>query len=340
MLKRIQSIILVCVLLGTLVLPGCTNSQPGITDSDLINAASRSLSEYEMYIKDKKTAPKEAVIEIDGASFSSCQDYEVQIVELDGVSAAATGNEGSITYTFQVEESGLYDLDIDYYPLEGFGDTIERALYLDGKIPYSEARSLLLQRKFVDEGEKRYSTSGNEYRRSQSEVVGWYTAAARSGYGFIDAPLKLYLEAGQHTITLESIAEPVAIGALRLFVRDEVPAYEQVLKQYQTLGLKQADKSNAFEAEDASAKSDSTLYAVEDRSSCVTTPYESTLILLNCIGSNNWKHRGQWIEWTVTVPEEGLYTLSFRVKQDYVSGASATRRLYINGRIPVRRPKI
>ena len=334
MLKRIQSIILVCVLLCTWVLPGCTNSHGGTTGADLPDAASRSLSEYELYIKDKKPAPEDAVIEIDGTEFSSWQGHEVQIVQLDGISAAATANEGSITYTFQVEESGLYDLDIDYYPLEGFGDTIERALYLDGKIPYSEARSLLLQRQFVDEGEKRYSTSGNEYRRSQTEVAAWYTAPAHSGYGFIDAPLKLYLEEGQHTITLESIAEPMAIGALRLFVRDEVPTYEQALKQYQALGLKQGSGSKVFEAEDASQKSDSTLYAVEDRSSCVTTPYESTLILLNCIGSNNWKYRGQWIEWTVTVPEEGLYTLSFRVKQDYVSGASATRRLSINGQIP------
>lgn len=334
MLKRLQSIILVCVLLCTCLLPGCAGSYSSGADSDLIDAAARSLSEYELYIADKQAAPAGTLIEIDGASFSSYEGDGVQIVELEGVSAAATSNEGSITYTFTVEESGLYDLEIDYYPLEGYGDTIERVLYLDGEIPYSDARSILLQRQFVDEGEKRYSTSGNEYRRSQSEVVAWFTSAVYSGYGFNDAPLKLYLESGQHTITLESIAEPVAIGALRLFVRDGLPTYEQVLQQYEMLGLTLGSESRIYEAEDASAKSDSTLYAVEDRSSCETTPYDSTLILLNCIGSNNWKYKGQWIEWTVTVPEAGLYTLSFRVKQDFVSGASATRRLYINGEVP------
>lgn len=334
MLKRLQSIILVCVMLCTCTLTGCSSFRLPSSGSDLVDAAARSLSEYELYIADKDAAPEGTLIEIDGASFSSSEGGDVQIVELEGVSAAATSNEGSITYTFTVEESGLYDLEIDYYPLEGFGDTIERALYLDGKIPYSEARSILLQRQFADEGEKRYSTSGNEYRRTQTEIVTWFTSAAYSGYGFIDAPLKLYLESGQHTITLESIAEPVAIGALRLFVREEVPTYEQALQQYQAMGLTTGSGSAVFEAEDASAKSDSTLYAVEDRSSCKTTPYDSTLILLNCIGSNNWKYKGQWIEWTVTVPEAGLYTLSFRVKQDFVSGASATRRLYINGEVP------
>mgnify|MGYP003300979641 CR=1 FL=1 len=333
MLKRIQSIILVCALLCTCLLPGCSGGQSGATDGD-VSAAARSLSEYELYIADKQAAPAGTVIEIDGTSFSSSEGHEAQIVELEGISAATTGNEGSISYTFTVEESGLYDLQIDYYPLEGYGDSIERMLYLDGQIPYSEARSLLFHRHFVDEGEKRYSTSGNEYRRTQTEVVGWYTADARSGYGFIDAPLKFYLEAGTHTITLESICEPMAIGKLRLFVREELPSYEQVLQQWQAQGLQQSSESKLYEAEDASLKSDSTLYAVEDRSSCVTTPYDAILILLNGIGSNNWKYTGQWIEWTVTVSEEGLYPLSFRVKQDYVSGASATRRLTVNGQVP------
>ena len=334
MLKRLQSILLVFAMLCTIVLSGCTNTNDLAPDKDTIAAAAQSFSEYQQYIADKDPAPADALIVIGGTDFSSSEGNAAQIVEINGVSAVSTGNEGSVTYTFFVAESGLYDLEFDYYPLEGYGDTIERTLYLDGKIPYSEARTILFQRKFVDEGDKRYSTSGNEYRRTQAEVVDWFTTAARSGYGFIDAPLKLYLEQGEHTITLESIAEPMAIGALRLCVRDELPTYAQMLQQSQENGLKHIKEHYTFEAEDASAKSDSTLYAVEDRSSCENTPYDSTLILLNCIGSNNWKHNGQWIEWTVTVPEEGLYPISFRVKQDYVSGASATRRMYINGEVP------
>lgn len=333
MLKRMQSIILFFVLLCTLVLSGCSGTRTGATDLD-VDAAACSLSEYELYIADKQAAPAGTVIEINGADFSDYWDQQVDIVELEGVRGATTENEGSISYTFTVEHSGLYDLQIDYYPLEGYGDTIERMLYLDGEIPYSEAKSLLLHRHFVDEGEKRYSTSGNEYRRDQTEVVKWYTANARSGYGFIDAPLKFYLEAGEHTITLEGISEPVVIGTLRLYVEEDILSYAQMLQQWQSQGLKQADGCTIYEAEEASLKSDSTLYAVEDRSSCATTPYDAKLILLNCVGSSNWKYTGQWIEWTVTASEAGLYPLSFRVKQDYVSGASATRRLTINGQVP------
>ncbi len=333
MRKRLQALLLAGAML-TMLLSGCSSGQLGDADMDDIDAAARSRSEYELYIAEKSAAPADAEILIPGAEFAVCDGYDAEIMEIEGVSAAATGVTGSITYRFTVTKPGLYDLDIDYYPLEGYGDTIERVLYLDGEIPYSEARSIIFKRHFADLGEKRYSSSGNEYRRDQQEIFGWYTTGARSGYGFIDAPLKLYLDAGEHTITLESISEPMAIGQLRLFVREEVPTYAQALAQWQAAGIKQGTGSKLYEAEDATLKSDSTLYAVEDRSSCANTPYESTLILLNCIGSNNWKYNGQWIEWTVTVPEDGLYTLSMRVKQDFVSGASAVRRMTVNGEVP------
>lgn len=330
MLKRLLVWILISVMCACM-LTGCNgwSFTPGAGDP-----SARALSDYERYIAGKESVSADTVIEIDGTDFSGHTGEKPEIRTLDGRQAALTGNEGSISYTFEVEKTGLYTLAFDYYPVEGYGSTIERTLYLDGSVPYSEARSILLQRQFADEGEKRYSVSGNEYRRSQKEIYEWFTADAHSGYGFIDAPLTLYLEAGEHTITLESISEPVAIGALRLYGREDLPTYSEALKKYQAAGLTAGQWQQTFEAEDASRKSDSTLYAVEDRSSCMNTPYQSTLILLNCIGSNNWKHTGQWIEWTVVAPEDGLYSISFRVKQDYVSGASATRRLSVNGEVP------
>ncbi len=331
MRKRLLSWMMTGAIIGSCLLAGCSGWDFEPVPGD---PAARSLSEYEQYIAEKTAAPEDAVIEISGAQFSGYEGTAPQIVELDGKQAASTGTEGSISYSFTVEHAGLYNLAFDYYPLEGYGDTIERMLYLDGKLPYSEARSILFQRQFEDEGEKRYSTSGNEYRRSQKEIRQWFTTDAFSGYGFINAPLKLYLEPGEHTITLNAISEPMAIGAVRLYVREDLPTYAQALEQHRAAGLTAGNGQKIYEAEDASRKSNATLYAVEDRSSCATTPYKSTLILLNCIGSNNWKYTGQWIEWTVNVPETGLYSLSFRVKQDYVSGASAARRLYINGQVP------
>ena len=330
-MKRFLSVILIGAMLCGCGLSGCSSWEYAGGPAD---SSARSLSEYEAYILDRPLPPRDALIQIDGADYAAAEGFTPRVEMLDGREAVLTDNEGSISYTFQVVHEGLYTLALDYYPLEGYGDTIERMLYLDGKVPYAEAKTVLFQRQFADEGEKRFSTAGNEYRRSQKEILEWFTMDARSGYGFIDAPLTLYLEPGQHTITLEAIAEPMAIGALRLYVPRSLPTYAQAQENYAALGLQNGTGLMTYEAEEASRKSDSTLYAVEDRSSCATTPYESTLILLNCIGSSNWKYTGQWIEWTVNAPKEGLYTLSLRVKQDYVSGASATRRLSINGQVP------
>lgn len=336
MLKRIQSLLMAGVILSVCLLSSAGTVSVSAADAEESAPIELPSSEYAQYLADKQSAPADAVIELDGTAFTAYEDYQPEITEQDGVKAANTEAFGSITYTFTVAQAGLYNLSIDYYPLDGYGDTIERALYLDGVRPFSEARSLLFQRRFVDKGDKRYSTSGNEYRRDQEEVFAWYTTDARSGYGYVDESLKFYLTAGEHTLTLESVAEPMAIGKLRFYVKDELPSYSEAQEQYKQDGLTVVKGQTVYEAEEPSLKSASTLYAVEDRSSCVTTPYEPTLILLNCIGSNNWKYRGQWIEWTVEAPADGLYTLSFRTKQDFVSGASAFRRLYINGEVPFK----
>ena len=334
MQRRLLAYILIIALLCGCVMTGCGSSRWKSLKNELSGVELQPLSEYQKYIASYEPASENAQIRIEGTAFSSCEGFIGETLKRDGVSAVATESFGSITYDFTVAESGLYHLAVDYYPLEGYGDTIERMLYLDGELPYEEARSLIFKRQFADDGEKCYSTSGNEYRRPQKEIYQWQSVDVRSGSGYLDMPLQFYLEAGEHTLTLHSVSEPMAIGALRFYVRQEQPTYLQYAQQNEQLGLTKGLGQHTYEAEDASRKSDSTLYAVEDRSSCKTTPYESTLILLNCIGSNNWKYNGQWIEWTVNVPKEGLYTLSFRVKQDFVSGASATRRLYINGQVP------
>jgi len=43
---------------------------------------------------------------------------------------------------------------------------------------------------------------------------------------------------------------------------------------------------------------------------------------------------GQWIEWEIEVPEDGLYELSFLTQQNWVRGIYSTRRLSIDGEVP------
>ena len=51
-----------------------------------------------------------------------------------------------------------------------------------------------------------------------------------------------------------------------------------------------------------------------------TQPFDPSHIRYNCIGANAWKYQSQWISWEIDVPEDGLYTLGARYRQETYKG--------------------
>ena len=116
-----------------------------------------------------------------------------------------------------------------------------------------------------------------------------------SSIGYSDDSVGLYLTAGRHSITFEAVAEPMAISEIRLHKEKRLPTYEEKQAEYKAKGYRKASRPLTIEGEDAVRKSDSTLYAVEDRTSAANSPFSETKINLNTIGSNSWKFQGQWL---------------------------------------------
>ena len=90
------------------------------------------------------------------------------------------------------------------------------------------------------------------------------------------------------------------------------------------------------QGEDADLKSAPTLYAINDRSSPATEPYDISKIRMNTIGGYNWRWPGQWISWNVEVPEDGLYKLGVKYKQNTLRGIFAARKILINDEVPFK----
>jgi ABC-type glycerol-3-phosphate transport system substrate-binding protein len=290
---------------------------------------------YDQYLKGRNNAPEGTKISIDMTRFTASDDMQASVKIVENTNAVITGDSGIITWEFTVTQPGLYDVLVSYYAMEGKGGAIERQLYLDGSIPYKEAKNLQFNRVWVNEGQNKiFTESGNEYRRPQVEKFCWQEEMLHSSIGYRDDSMKLYLEPGNHKIALESISEPMAIANITLMVNTDALSYETVQKQYSDKGYQKTTKEITVEGEDVVRKSDSTLYAIEDRTSPINSPYDESKILLNSIGGNSWRYRQQWLEWDVDVPEDGLYNLSLRTKQDFVSGAYASRCIYIDGKIP------
>lgn len=246
-----------------------------------------------------------------------------------------TDEEGLIAWEVNVEKAGLYNIAVVYYPVAGRRGNIQRDLLINGKRPYIEAGYLNFHRVWGDEDESHMDNRGNQIRPRQVEKPMWRTVLLEDSNGNYRIPLSFYFEQGLNTITLVSRREPMVIHSLTLRPAAENSTYQQVLKSYQELGYKIT--SGVFEkvqAEDSIYRSSPSLFAIHDRSDPTLEEYDPALIRLNAIGGQRWSQPGDWIAWEVTVPESGLYSISFKAKQKFSRGTFVNRRLKINDELP------
>lgn len=70
---------------------------------------------------------------------------------------------GSITYRFEVPESALYNISLEYLPLEYNGLNIEFGLRVDGEYPYELTEKLELPLIWINDGDVKTDLNGNQY---------------------------------------------------------------------------------------------------------------------------------------------------------------------------------
>lgn len=238
---------------------------------------------------------------------------------------------GTLTMTFEAAVSGWYRPTVRYCPLsEGASAELIVQFTLDGRIPFSEAAAVRLSRLFID-GESRRDPSGNDLRPEQLSVSDWWETLLWDDSGYHSEPYSLYLEKGTHTLGVTAAQGELALEAVTLAPKEILPSYREVEAEYTEKGYAPSGQMAEYEAEKAGRKSGSALYPDTDRASAATTPSDPSYTRLNVISSSE---PGDWLEWTVTVPADGLYQIGMRVMQDGNRGMVSTRRLYVDGQVP------
>lgn len=292
-------------------------------------------------------APGEGEIVLNGSDYIPVEGGGHKILnDYEGMPGASllTATDGDASWKFTVPADGWYNLEFVYYPYEGTGSSIIRSINIDGKAPYSNAANVTFHRLWDDEkavGEA-LDDAGNEVRSPQVEVPEWITTFARDESGQYFEPLKFYLTAGEHTLTLDAVKEPMLINKMTFKVAEEASSYADVLAAWKSQGLKEIDgEVIKIQGENSYRKSHMSIYPVNDRASGITenfdgSGYNYNKQTLNSIGGDKWQQVGQWIEWIVDVPAggEGLYALTLRAKQNVVDGNQAARAVYVNGELP------
>ncbi len=250
----------------------------------------------------------------------------------DRPAGVTAGEGGALAWTFSVAQAGRYTVEIDY-DFDTDDDDTEAAAWTLRLDSAGAEKALKLERPWRDAFREDTDVQGNAYR-PQAERAGdplTKTVAGEDGV----LPWTAELTPGTHTLRLEAGEGSPWIREIRLAPAQTIRPYADQLAAWKAQGAKDAGQDGVLvEAERAALKSDQAILPINDRTSPYTSPYDPNRIVYNTIGGGSWGQEGQWVEWTVTVPEDGLYALALRLRQDQKSNQISFRALTIDGAVP------
>lgn len=304
-----------------------------------------ALPDYHAYLSERADAarPAEEIVISAVESYDYDSDgfeAECYSTEEDGVAGLYIPEPGEVCWEVDVPQSGLYNIEIKYYPVPGRSAAIARGLKIDGEYPFKEAANFTLSRIWVDEFPvaSRRDTGKHDIKPSQIENNRWNNETVRDTNGYYDGrPYHFYLESGKRTITLVGVREPVVIAEIKIYQKAPEPGYRDYLDHYRAAGYQEIETPGGFykiQGENPLEKSTPVLAPVANWSSYKVDPYEKFITRYNTVGGYAWRVAGDWITWEAEVPAAGLYRLSFKVLQNYSRGMDSARILYINGEVP------
>lgn len=246
----------------------------------------------------------------------------------------------TVTWKFTVPETGKYAIKLNYYTVKATNTTVERMLFIDGKLPFSETRYLYFPRTweydyvYDDDGNRTFDhdMNGNDIRPVRNEVFQWREYYLRDWVGFTMEPFEFYLEAGEHELTFEANREPMIIDTITIYPYIEASDYNEVAQGWVNDGLKlvHLDEPIKVQAEQPTTISMQSMFPANDRTSALTEPQDPSRIRYNVL---DYANCNMFATYKVTVPEDGLYRIAVRYRQNALIGMFSSRRIYINDEV-------
>ncbi|MDE7211206.1 MAG: hypothetical protein K2O03_07150, partial [Lachnospiraceae bacterium] len=332
---RIIAVVMVIALIAVILI-----ASGGEKSIHATSAGSETIyeSSYENYLKSNgyDGTLSKATVDVDLSRYTASADCEVSV----GLEGIMTGDVGSVTWEFDVAETGFYNLKLGYIALPGTTSDIQRKILIDGEVPYEDLSRIVIKRWWSDEAIK--VKNDNEIRPGAYEVyynTEWFVEDYNRRN---NEPLIFFLTAGRHTITFEVTKEPLEFTAMQFTAAPEIPSYAEKLAQLSAQYSVYDGENIICQAEravdntKAIYKSSTSINIQKNYSDTLLEPYHPYHIVYNTIGASSWAAPGESITWTVQVPKEGLYELTVKGRQNLNRGVTSYRRLYINGEVPYK----
>lgn len=309
-------------------------SSAATTGTDSIRQTS-----YTNYVKKYTDAARpDKTVEVLGKDYdpASVTDAQITVTTVDGENDVMqwANQEGSVSWTVNIPETGVYNIKMIYEALESNTNDVEFSLLIDGESPYATASRITLSKRWINESEIKQDSRQNDIRPGQISTQCWQETPLEDIDGLFNEPLEFYMEAGEHTITFESEKAEFAVKSFTFYQYEAPAAY--TAPSDSDLTQAQGQKIT-LEGETAAYKSSRTLYPTADKSSYLTSSANGsspTKTRYNTIGSGSWTQSTQTVTWEFNVDKAGYYKIGIRGRQDQMRGMYSNRRLYVNGEVP------
>lgn len=309
-------------------------SSAATTGTDSIRQTS-----YTNYVKKYTDAARpDKTVEVLGKDYdpASVTDAQITVTTVDGENDVMqwANQEGSVSWTVNIPETGVYNIKMIYEALESNTNDVEFSLLIDGESPYATASRITLSKRWINESEIKQDSRQNDIRPGQISTPCWQETPLEDIDGLFNEPLEIYMEAGEHTITFESEKAEFAVKSFTFYQYEAPAAY--TAPSDSDLTQAQGQKIT-LEGETAAYKSSRTLYPTADKSSYLTSSANGsspTKTRYNTIGSGSWTQSTQTVTWEFNVDKAGYYKIGIRGRQDQMRGMYSNRRLYVNGEVP------
>lgn len=309
-------------------------SSAATTGTDSIRQTS-----YTNYVKKYADAARpDQTVEVLGKDYdpASVTDAQITVTTVDGENDVMqwANQEGSVSWTVNIPETGVYNIKMIYEALESNTNDVEFSLLIDGESPYATASRITLSKRWINESEIKQDSRQNDIRPGQISTPCWQETPLEDIDGLFNEPLEFYMEAGEHTITFESEKAEFAVKSFTFYQYEAPAAY--TAPSDSDLTQAQGQKVT-LEGETAAYKSSRTLYPTSDKSSYLTSSANGsspTKTRYNTIGSGSWTQSTQTLTWEFNVDKAGYYKIGIRGRQDQMRGMYSNRRLYVNGEVP------
>ena len=294
-LKRLLSGLMALVLCsGAFAIPPATSAENYVMPT----ISYTKQKTYAEYFEDVRNAQKPAGDVL--MTYKECGDEaQVEVKNFESRDAVVWSNEdGYVTYTVDVPQTGAYNIEACYYPIVGGNTTTEISLLIDGESPYDTASRIELPRRWHSKTAIEKNKRGNETRPPQVEEPDWVTSPFKDADGLFNEPLYFILEEGTHEITLKSERASLAFEYIKLYQYENAEAYVQPSEA--ELAKNAGTPMIRLQGENFTSTSSQELFPTYDRGNYLTEDHEGNSTdpvkeRYNTVGSDTWDTSGQTI---------------------------------------------